>query len=620
MDDLVVSGAEIELSPAPGATWRWVAPVRLRLEATHPILCQGKNVVLEPEILAAAPQAAGQQYTDGPYSVPGTIASVTLAVDASTLSETSSVGGARVATAATEGTFEAVCGSPAMTTSSPPDPDKSFPKKGQWKVVSTNQSVAVSGKPAPPAAATAGVAGGGAVGRDAAASAESEELTWVAIELKDDQGEPLAGHSVAITLPDERRLVRRLNQKGAVRVSGIRAAGDCTVEWLGGPAVGATATRKSEAQHWVAIELKDEQGEPLAGHRVAITLPDETRIERRLNQRGAVRVDGIQDAGECTVQWLSGPEERAGGLTNPVARESVVLQVIDSYGEPLSGCELALTLPGESRSLRRKTRAKGALRVDGISQAGQCLVELIQASELSLEEEASKEGGAPGTVGRSYTIREGDTLFSLAQRLFLLDLDGLWAHPQNQSLREHSPDGGILPRGQRLYIPPEALSTEVATSARHCITVQRPRAKLSLLLEAPSGEPLADCEWELSFEPQPVRGKTNSDGRLEAELPPNAGPRVPLAAWPPAPEAPEGVPPGQPYRWLLEVGGLAALSEMAGVQARLQNLGYYSGAVDGAGGPKTRAALRCFQRSQALSAGGELTAETRERLGGQYGC
>lgn len=542
MDDLLVDGGEIELLPAAGATWAWVAPVRLRLESSHPIRCEGKSVVLEANLLAAAPQAAGKSYTDGPYSVPGAVASVQLKVDQSTLSKTSNTGGGAVATAATTGTFEVVAAQkPAMTTSSPPDPDKSFPKKGEWKVVNTNQRVAVSGKPAAlGTAAAAAAASQLTAGGELEAKTEDRELTWVALELQDEEGEPLAGHRVAITLPDGRRLERRLNQKGAVRVSGIQKAGDCLVEWLGAPSVPL--------------------GPPL-----------------------------------------------------PPPGEWLALKVVDSAGEPLPGCELNVAFPNGSGSRRCRTRAGGALRIEGVPQSGQCRVELLQPHELAVE----REKPSCEVSGAFYTIREGDTLFSLARELFLLDAEGLLAHPKNQSIAAQSASGGILPKGQRLYLPPEALSLGLATSSRHSVTVRRPRAKLSLQLETPAGEPLAQCDWALEFAEGPLRGTTDSEGRLEAALPPEAGKRVSLAVWPAV--AP-GVPAGEPHRLVLDIGGLAPLSAVEGAQARLKNLGFYSGEVDGRAGPQTSAAVKRFQRSQQLPDEGTLTAETQERLGGEYGC
>lgn len=48
------------------------------------------------------------------------------------------------------------------------------------------------------------------------------------------------------------------------------------------------------------------------------------------------------------------------------------------------------------------------------------------------------------------------------------------------------------------------------------------------------------------------------------------------------------------------------------IQQRLQELGYYNGAVDGAVGAATRAAVRAYQRDQDIKDDGRPTAKLRE--------
>jgi hypothetical protein len=51
---------------------------------------------------------------------------------------------------------------------------------------------------------------------------------------------------------------------------------------------------------WVEIELVDEQGEPVAGEKYRILLPDGSVREGRLDGRGRARFDGL-DPGTCEV-------------------------------------------------------------------------------------------------------------------------------------------------------------------------------------------------------------------------------------------------------------------------------------------------------------------------------
>jgi lysozyme len=64
---------------------------------------------------------------------------------------------------------------------------------------------------------------------------------------------------------------------------------------------------------------------------------------------------------------------------------------------------------------------------------------------------------------------------------------------------------------------------------------------------------------------------------------------------------------------ILRVGS-SYKSEIEAVQKNLQALGFYSGEIDGAYGPKTAAAVAAFQSSQGLKADGVVGAATRAGL------
>jgi hypothetical protein len=55
--------------------------------------------------------------------------------------------------------------------------------------------------------------------------------------------------------------------------------------------------------HWVAIELKTEQGDPVAGEPYQITLPDGRVTSGTLNDKGRARVDGIPEGGTCQITF-----------------------------------------------------------------------------------------------------------------------------------------------------------------------------------------------------------------------------------------------------------------------------------------------------------------------------
>ena len=64
------------------------------------------------------------------------------------------------------------------------------------------------------------------------------------------------------------------------------------------PAVEETASETT----FVALEMKDEDGEPLAHARYVVELPDGSKREGRLNANGYARIDGV-NPGQCKVTF-----------------------------------------------------------------------------------------------------------------------------------------------------------------------------------------------------------------------------------------------------------------------------------------------------------------------------
>jgi hypothetical protein len=64
----------------------------------------------------------------------------------------------------------------------------------------------------------------------------------------------------------------------------------------------------------------------------------------------------------------------------------------------------------------------------------------------------------------------------------------------------------------------------------------------------------------------------------------------------------------------LDIGGLAPVTELAGVQARLNNLGFMAGVPTGELNEQTKEALLRFQAANRLARTGTVTAETQAKL------
>lgn len=76
----------------------------------------------------------------------------------------------------------------------------------------------------------------------------------------------------------------------------------------------------------------------------------------------------------------------------------------------------------------------------------------------------------------------------------------------------------------------------------------------------------------------------------------------------------------EPLEWALELDTLIEAETLAGIQSRLNNLGYKAGPVDGVMGAKTKTATRNFQSANQLAVDGDPGPKTTRKLTDRHGC
>jgi hypothetical protein len=57
-----------------------------------------------------------------------------------------------------------------------------------------------------------------------------------------------------------------------------------------------------EKPSWLAFDLVDDDGKPMAGEPFTVTLPNGQQVHGKLDAKGAVRIEGI-DPGTCKVSF-----------------------------------------------------------------------------------------------------------------------------------------------------------------------------------------------------------------------------------------------------------------------------------------------------------------------------
>lgn len=206
----------------------------------------------------------------------------------------------------------------------------------------------------------------------------------------------------------------------------------------------------------------------------------------------------------------------------------------------------------------------------------------------------------------SYVVQQGDCLSSIAIR-FGYNWATLWNDPSNADLRKRRKNPNVLFAGDVVVLPDKPKkSVSVSTEQLHRFTVTRPKAHLRLKMRD-NGEPIANEKFELDLNGNTLQGSTDDDGKLDVEVP-GCATTAKLRM------------PGRKAEWTLMIGHLDPVDEVTGAQARLKQLGFYAGEIDGAMGAFTVAALNSFQRKHRIAVTGALDDATKRALEQKFGC
>lgn len=187
-------------------------------------------------------------------------------------------------------------------------------------------------------------------------------------------------------------------------------------------------------------------------------------------------------------------------------------------------------------------------------------------------------------------------------------VDTLWNHPDNRDLKELRKDPTVLMAGDRLAIPDKKEKTvSVASGATHRFCRKGVPALFSMrLMQGP--RPRANLAFVLEVDGQRTSGVTDLQGVLRVYISPSATSATLTLR-----------DDGVEECYQLALGHVDPISELSGVQARLQGLGFYHGEVDGVAGDATTTAVRAFQSQHGLTASGEINDELRSQLVKAFG-
>ena len=208
----------------------------------------------------------------------------------------------------------------------------------------------------------------------------------------------------------------------------------------------------------------------------------------------------------------------------------------------------------------------------------------------------------------SHTVKQGDCISSIAHETGFF-WETLWNHPDNARLNQLRQNPNALLPGDVVSIPDKRVKEESCGQTRlHKFRIKGVPVRFNLRLLDVAGDPRTDLPYTLEIDGASKRGRTDSDGRISEAIAPNAR-KAKLTLGPPG-------RPAEVYEF--QLGHVNPVDDTAGLQARLQNLGYLkevTGEMDAA----TQGGLRKFQRARGLPETGDVDTATQSALADEHG-
>jgi Putative peptidoglycan binding domain len=214
-------------------------------------------------------------------------------------------------------------------------------------------------------------------------------------------------------------------------------------------------------------------------------------------------------------------------------------------------------------------------------------------------------------MGTTHVVQQGECLSQIAAGYGFADYTDVYNHPDNDDFRQLRPNPNLIQPGDQVQIPDlDKKSVDCPTGASYNFQVTRPKRKLKVQIQDTSGKPIASQPYTLVGTGLSATGQSTSAGFIEADLPIDLNVAT--------------LTIGTLVR-TLHIGHLNPLRDVddggvSGVQARLANLGFNPGTVDGIYGPRTAAAITAYQKANGMDQTGQIDDALLSALDSDHGC
>jgi N-acetylmuramoyl-L-alanine amidase len=214
-----------------------------------------------------------------------------------------------------------------------------------------------------------------------------------------------------------------------------------------------------------------------------------------------------------------------------------------------------------------------------------------------------------------HIVEQGEYFSSIAQKYGFTLGRTIYEHEQNAELRQRRPNPNILCPGDEVFVPEKTDAPKtVPTGKTHKFKLTGDTIGLKVKVAEHFGPPLKGRPYTLKIGDNLLKGNVPDSGIIEHNIPVGL-PEVELRVFAAGAKNKESC-----YHWVLKIGHLDPVDTISGIQARLNNLGFYAGPVDGEDNPTTRTAVRQFQRAHKLLVDEVAGPKTQQKLKEVYGC
>lgn len=134
---------------------------------------------------------------------------------------------------------------------------------------------------------------------------------------------------------------------------------------------------------------------------------------------------------------------------------------------------------------------------------------------------------------------------------------------------------------------------------------------IKIVLKDPQDNKYSNKKYEIRFGQKIISGNTDREGMIQQQIPANIL-QARLFVWLKDDEEKAS------FSTIILFQDFESEDSIAGIQSRLQNLGYYAGKVDGVMGNMTKEAIKIFQSKNNLTVTGEIDSELSQKVLSKY--